>query len=71
MAAREGDRIELVSTTDEWARVPRGTRGTVAYVDALGTVHVNFDTGHRLGLIPGEDVWKAAHTWEGPSDGAA
>ena len=32
-----------------------GTRGTVRHVDDIGTVHVDFDNGRRLGLVPGED----------------
>ena len=37
--------------------VEPGTRGTVRIVDDMGTVHVDWDNGRRLGLIPGEDVF--------------
>ena len=35
-----------------------GTRGIVTLVDGFGTVHVAWDDGSRLGLIPGEDQWE-------------
>jgi Domain of unknown function (DUF4314) len=46
-----GARIKLICTTDEYTKVKPGAEGTVRYVDALGTVHVCFDDGTRLGLI--------------------
>jgi Domain of unknown function (DUF4314) len=52
-----GDRVELDSTTDPYTRVLPGTRGTVTSVDDLGTIHVAWDGGARLGLIPGVDHW--------------
>jgi hypothetical protein len=29
----------------------------VRRIDDAGTVHVNWDCGSRLGLVPGEDSW--------------
>lgn len=55
---RKGDRVELVSTTDAHTNLRPGDTGTVDYVDSAGTVEVSWDTGSRLGLIPGEDVWR-------------
>lgn len=34
---------------------PAGTEGTVMFVDDIGTIHVQWDTGSTLGLIPGVD----------------
>jgi hypothetical protein len=56
MTAR-GDRVVLVSTSDRYTSLKKGTRGTVAHVDGLGTAHVNWDDGRRLGLVPDEDHW--------------
>jgi hypothetical protein len=56
-----GARIYLAHTTDEHTRLQPNAMGTVLHVDAIGTVHVRFDTGETLGLIPGEDVWRALH----------
>lgn len=56
-ALRPGERVELVATTDPHTRLRPGARGTVTTVDDLGTVHVAWDDGSRLGLVPGEDRW--------------
>lgn len=38
--------------------VRAGSEGTVACVDDAGTVHVDWDDGRTLGLIPGADTWE-------------
>jgi hypothetical protein len=54
-----GSRIRLVSTTDSWTEDLRaGCEGTLLFTDEVGTVHVAWDNGSRLGLIPGEDQWE-------------
>lgn len=55
---KEGTRIELIEMTDPYAPVEPGTRGTVAVVDDLGTVFVDWDNGRSLGRVPGEDSWR-------------
>ncbi|GAB2841653.1 hypothetical protein GCM10027176_51870 [Actinoallomurus bryophytorum] len=50
-----GDRVRLVRTTDPYTRLPVGARGTVRLIDGAGTVHIAWDDGHLLGLIPGAD----------------
>ena len=50
-----GTTVELISMEDAYAP-PAGTRGKVIAVDNMGTVHVAWDTGSSLGLIPGVDV---------------
>jgi len=56
--AETGDRVELIHTSDEFTNLKRGDLGTVGLIDDAGTVHVNWDNGSSLGLVPGEDVWK-------------
>ena len=34
---------------------PAGTKGEVIFVDDIGTIHVRWENGSGLGLIPGED----------------
>lgn len=46
-----GDRIRLDYCTDEYTRLARGAEGVVTFVDDLGTIHVDWDNGHRLGLV--------------------
>lgn len=55
---KPGDRIELQQMGEDPRPIPPGTRGTVHVVDDMGTVHCNFDNGRRLGLIPGEDLFR-------------
>lgn len=38
--------------------VEEGTKGTVTHVDDIGTIHMRWDNGRGLGLIPGEDNFK-------------
>jgi Domain of unknown function (DUF4314) len=52
-----GTRVALVHTSDPWTRLRPGAKGTVTLVDHLGTVHVRWDDGSTLGLVPGEDDW--------------
>lgn len=54
-----GTRVELIHIDDPYNRklVP-GSQGTVCWVDDMGTIHVTWDCGSSLGLIPDEDVWK-------------
>lgn len=50
-----GTRVALIDMDDPHAP-PVGTQGTVEYVDALGTIHVSWDTGSCLGVVWEEDV---------------
>ena len=54
-----GTRIVLNSMGNDPRPVESGTRGTVAVVDDIGTVHCKFDNGRRLGFIEGEDDFRA------------
>ena len=51
-------RIELISMEDPYAPIEPGTKGTVAHVDDVGTIHMKWDNGRTLGLIPGADSFK-------------
>ncbi len=63
---KPGTRLELISMEDPYAKIPPGTRGTVVCVDDIhhsafcpfGTIHVNWDNGSGLGLVPGEDAFR-------------
>lgn len=48
-------RVELVMM-DDFQAPPVGTLGTVIGVDAVGTIHVNWDNGCGLGLVYGIDI---------------
>lgn len=53
----KGTRVELIHMADEKAPPP-GTKGIVKHVDDMGTIHVSWETGSSLGLIPGVDEFK-------------
>ena len=55
MSAKPGQRVRLIYTSDPYSDLPAGSEGTVMFVDDLDTVHVRWDNGSTLGLIPGED----------------
>ena len=54
----KGKRIELIATTDPYTNLRPGDRGTIDFVDDMGTIHVTWDNGSQLGLVPGEDQYK-------------
>lgn len=45
-----GDRVELIHCDDIFAPEP-GTRGTVTFVDDMGTVFVDWDDTTSLGMV--------------------
>lgn len=51
---RKGDRILLVKMEDKQAPLPF-TKGTVSIIDDNLTIHMRWDDGTCLGLIPGLD----------------
>lgn len=52
-----GTRILVNSMYDDPRPLPPGSRGTVSCVDDMGTIHVNWDNGRALGLVP-EDSYR-------------
>lgn len=52
-----GTRLELISMDDPQPILP-GSRGTVDHVDDMGTIHMRWDSGRSLGLVPGEDSFR-------------
>lgn len=55
----EGTRVELSRMSDPCRTdlVP-GCKGTVRFVDDMGTIHVSWDIGSSLGVVYGEDACK-------------
>lgn len=49
-----GCRVVLLQMDDVHAP-PIGTKGTVMFVDDVGTIHVKWDNGSTLGVAYGED----------------
>lgn len=53
-----GTRIRLISTSDPYTHLTPGDVGTIELIDDAGTIHVTWDCGSQLGLIPGEDTYQ-------------
>ena len=53
----EGTRILLDYMDDKYA-VPTGTRGTVLHVDDGGNIHMKWDNGRTLSLVPEVDNFR-------------
>ena len=51
----KGTRIRLNSMEDPYAPIAPGTEGEVDFVDDSGTLHMKWDNGRSLAIIPGED----------------
>lgn len=54
---QKGMRLELVEMGDIQAP-PVGTQGTIDYVDDIGQIHMIWDNGSTLALIPEIDDFK-------------
>lgn len=52
-----GTRIELHHMEDKWA-VPAGTRGEVVSIDSAGQLHMKWDNGRTLALVPQVDSFR-------------
>lgn len=58
LGVRPGCRIRLLDDSDTEPGLKAGMEGEVVLVDALGTIHVTWDNGSCLGLIPGVDSYR-------------
>jgi hypothetical protein len=55
--AKEGLRIRMIDMDDQYG-VDEGMEGTIIRIDDLGTIHVKWDDGSTLGVIPGIDKYE-------------
>ena len=46
-----GKRVQLQYTNDPYTGLRQGDEGVVNFVDDVGTLHVNWDSGSSLGLV--------------------
>jgi hypothetical protein len=55
-----GHRVEYLGSAepDEYTRLEVGDKGTVSLIDDMGTIHVTWDNGIHLGLLPEVDRYK-------------
>ena len=52
-----GTRVELIHMEDNWA-VPSGTRGEVVRTDDAGQIHMKWDNGRTLAIVPQVDHFR-------------
>lgn len=53
-----GTVIELLADMVEEEGMPAGLRGTVDYVDDIGSIHCKWENRRGLAVIPGVDKYK-------------
>ena len=54
----KGTRIKLIQMANDPCPTKPGTLGTVNHVDDAGVIHMFWDTGSTLGLVPSCDVFE-------------
>ena len=52
-----GTRIELIHMEDNWP-VPAGSCGIVEHVDDAGQIHMKWDNGRTLAIVPQVDKFR-------------
>ena len=52
-----GDRIKLIKMTDDPRPIEPGSEGTIKFIDDMKQIHVDWDNGRTLALIPGVDEY--------------
>ena len=50
-----GTRVMLIRMSDPYTNLRQGDRGTVSFVDDIGSIHVNWDSGGNLAVLFRED----------------
>jgi NOL1/NOP2/fmu family ribosome biogenesis protein len=53
-----GQRIKMIKMSPDPHPIEPGTMGTIRLIDGLGQIHVNWDNGRGLAVIPGEDEYE-------------
>lgn len=53
-----GTRLELIQMEGQYADIPPGMRGTVDMVDDAANIHMIWDNGRTLSLLPGVDQFR-------------
>ena len=54
-----GDRVELISTTDSWSKLEKGSKGTVFKIEEdQELIWIDWDNGEKIALIDGIDKFK-------------
>lgn len=55
---RIGQRVRAIQINDAYATIKSGECGTIKFIDDLETIHVQWDSGSNLGIIPEIDQFE-------------
>lgn len=61
---KQGDRIRCIEMVDDPNPVESGTEGTIEFIDDINQIHVKWDNGRSLSLLPGIDKYELIGTNE-------
>lgn len=50
-------RVRLIHMDDDYTQLRPGDEGTILFTDDRDQIHVNWDNGEHLALIPGVDEY--------------
>ena len=54
----KGKRVRLIKMDDKYTKLKEGDEGTIKYQDDLDNIHVRWDNGEGLSLIPDVDEYE-------------
>jgi hypothetical protein len=52
-----GKRIELIRMEDPYTNLKQGDKGTIQFTDDIGQIHVKWDSGSTLAIVPEIDEY--------------
>jgi len=58
MNIQVGDIVRCIKMVDDPRPIEPGLTGRVESIDDMGTIHVIWENGRLLGLIPGVDIYE-------------
>lgn len=57
-----GTKLKCIHMDDPFHPIPPGTVGEVSHIDDAGTIHMKWQSGSSLALVPGVDTFKKVET---------
>jgi hypothetical protein len=54
----KGKKVKLIKMVDPYTDLKAGDIGVIEFVDDAGQIHVSWENGSRLALIPGVDEYE-------------
>ena len=57
----KGKRIRLTEAMNDPQPIRAGEEGTIKFTDGIGQIHVDWDNGRSLAVVPNEDKYVIFH----------